>query len=70
MRDFTRIRKFCNLLATAWELLHDWRFGQLITNIFGQMKREGKDPFFVEDDSMIEYIESYIEKYTGVALHE
>lgn len=42
----------------------------MISNIFGQMKSEGKDPFFVEDDSMIEYIEQYIEKYTGVALHE
>lgn len=70
MRDIKRIRKFCNRLATAWELLPDWRFGQLIMNIFGQMKSEGKDPFFPEDESMIEYIEQYIEKYTGVALHE
>lgn len=70
MRDIKRIRKFCNRLATAWELLPDWRFGQLIVNIFGQMKSEGKDPFSPEDESMIEYIEQYIEKYTGVALHE
>lgn len=70
MRDIRRIRKFCNRLAAAWELLPDWRFGQLLSNIFGNMKGEGKDPFFPEDDSMIEYIEKYIEKYTGVALHE
>lgn len=70
MRDIKRIRKFCNRLATAWELRPDWRFGQLIMNIFGQMKSEGTDPFFPEDESMIEYIEQYIEKYTGVALHE
>lgn len=70
MRDIKRIRKFCNRLATAWELLPDWRFGQLIMNIFGQMKSEGKDPFFPEDESMIEYIEQYIENHTGVALHE
>lgn len=70
MRDIKRIRKFCNRLATAWELLPDWRFGQLIMNIFGQMKSEGKDPFYLEDDSMIEYIEKYIENHTGVALHE
>lgn len=70
MRDIRRIRKFCNRLATAWELLPDWRFGQLIMNIFGQMKSEGKDPFFPEDESMIEYIEQYIENHTGVALHE
>ena len=70
MRDIKRTRKFCNRLAIAWELLPDWRFGQLIMNIFGRMKSEGKDPFFLEDESMIEYIEQYIEKYTGVALHE
>lgn len=70
MRDPSRIRKFCNRLATAWELLPDWRFGQLISNIFRQMKSDNKDPFFPEDDSMIEYIEQYIEKYTGVSLHE
>lgn len=70
MRDIKRIRKFCNRLATAWELLPDWRFCQLISNIFGQIRSEGKDPFFIEDDSMVEYIEQYIEKYTGVALHE
>lgn len=70
MRDAKRIRRFVICLQAAWELIPDWRFGQLISNIFGQMKGEGKDPFFVEDDSMIEYIEKYIEKYTGVALHE
>lgn len=70
MRDIKRIRKFCSRLATAWELLPDWRFGQLVYNVFGQMTSEGKDPFFPEDDSMIEYIEQYIEKYTGVTLHE
>lgn len=70
MRDSKRIRKFCNRLATAWELLPDWRFGQLLFNIFVQIKNEGKDPFYVEDDSMIKYIEQYIEKYTGVALRE
>ena len=70
MRDVRRIRKFCSRLATAWELLPDWRFGQLMMNIFGQLKSEGKDPFFQEDDSIIEYIEQYIEKYTGVTLHE
>ena len=69
-RDPKRIRKFCNRLATAWELLPDWRFGQLIMNIFGQMASKGKDPFFPEDDTMITYIEKYIEKLTGVALSE
>ena len=70
MRDPKRIRKFCNRLATAWELVPDLRFGQLLFNIFVQIKNEGKDPFYLEDDSMIERIEQYIENHTGVALHE
>ena len=70
MRDVKRIRKFCNRLATAWELLHDLRFGQLIYNIFREMQVDGRDPFYPEDDSMIEYIEKYVESKTGVALSE
>lgn len=70
MRDPKRIRKFCNRLATAWELVPDLRFGQLLFNIFVQTKNEGKDPFYLEDDSMIKRIEQYIENHTGVALHE
>lgn len=70
MRDPKRIRKFCNRLATAWELVPDLRFGQLLFNIFVQIKNDGKDPFYLEDDSMIKRIEQYIENHTGVALHE
>ena len=70
MRDPKRIRKFCSRLATAWELVPDLRFGQLLFNIFVQIKNEGKDPFYLEDDSMIKRIEQYIENHTGVALHE
>lgn len=58
MRDPKRIRKFCNRLAAAWEQLPDWRFGQLMVNALGEMKR---DPFFPEDDEMIEYLEKYVE---------
>lgn len=58
MRDPKRIRKFCARLATAWEQLPDWRFGQLMVNALGTM---GRDPFFPEDDEMIEYLEKYVE---------
>lgn len=68
MRDPKRIHKFCNRLAAAWMLLPDWRFGQLMTNLFRQMQSECKDPFFPEDDSMIEYIETYVEKLTGATI--
>lgn len=58
MRDPKRIRKFCERLANAWEsAVPDWRFGQLMCNVLGEMK---KDPFFPEDDEMIEFIEKYL----------
>ena len=60
MRDPKRIRKFCNRLATAWEALPDWRFGQLMMNVLGEMSHGGRDPFFPEEDEMIEYIEKYV----------
>ena len=60
MRDIKRIRKFCNELAEIWEEnAVDWRFGQLICNVFGQMAAEGRDPFFPEEDEMIKYFRNY-----------
>ena len=59
MRDIKRIQVFCNRLARAWEMVPDWRFGQLMVNALGEMKR---DPFFPEDDEMIEYLENYVKK--------
>lgn len=57
MRDERRIKKFCNELAEIWEEeCPDWRFGQLIVNVFGSMKI---DPFFPEEDEMIEYFKNY-----------
>ena len=58
MRDPTRIRKFCNQLADIWETeCPDWRFGQLVSNVFKTYEYTG-DPFFVEDDEMMEFIVS------------
>lgn len=63
MRDPKRIKEFCDRLATAWEnRVPDWRFGQMICNIFGEMSLE-RDPFFPEEDEMIEYIENYLKVY-------
>ena len=55
-RDPKRIRKFCNRLAAVWEKVPDWRFGQLICNVFGAY---GRDPFFPEDEEMIEFFEKF-----------
>ena len=58
MRDIKRIDKFCWRLAEAWKKVPDWRFGQLMSNILGEYYSQTKmDPFFVEDDEFIEFIE-------------
>lgn len=59
MRDPKRIDKFCRQLASMWKMVPDWRFGQLIFNAFSEMKM---DPFYKEDDDMLEYLENYIKK--------
>lgn len=60
MRDKKRIRAFCNRLAVAWEHWPDLRFGQLMINVFGSMKR---DPFFPEDEEMIRTIEEWVDTH-------
>lgn len=58
MRDPKRIDKFCWRLAEAWKKVPDWRFGQLMSNILGEYYSQTKmDPFFVEDDEFVEFIE-------------
>ena len=60
MRNKKRIKEFCNELANIWEEnVPQWRFGQLICNVFGQMATEDKDPFFPEEDEMINYFKNY-----------
>lgn len=57
MRDPKRIYEFCNKLATIWATeCPDWRFGQLICNVFGA---KGADPWYLEEDEMIKWFEDY-----------
>lgn len=63
MRNPNRIFDFCSKLAEIWyDNCPDWRFGQLMCNVFGQMASEGSDPFFPEEDEMIEYFENYFKE--------
>lgn len=63
MRDPRRIDDFCRRLAVCWHQVPDWRFGQLMVNLFGAY---GKDPFFPEDEEMIRFFEKkLIERDTG-----
>lgn len=59
MRDPNRIDEFCKRLAAVWHKVPDWRFGQLMVNVLGEMNR---DPFFPEDEEMIEFFENYVKK--------
>ena len=67
MRDPKRIQVFCNRLARAWEVVPDWRFGQFMMNVLGEMNYGGRDPFFPEEDEMIAYIENYVATATPFA---
>lgn len=60
MRNPDRIQSFCNRLANAWRRVPDWRFGQLMMNCLGEMSAAGRDPFFPEEDEMINFIEKYV----------
>ena len=63
MRDINRIRKFCNELADIWESkCPDWRFSQLVLNVMKSEEMEETIPFYVEDDKMIGYIQSYFKE--------
>ena len=71
MRDPNRIYKFCTRLANAWLCVPDWRFGQLISNALGEYTYQTKkDIFFTEDEDMIEFIETYLEKHSPYSTKE
>ena len=53
MRDPKRIDAFLKELGKYWKKVPDWRFGQFICNVFGTFST---DPFFPEEDEMLEMI--------------
>lgn len=57
MRDPARIDDFCRRLAVCWKQMPDVRFGQFIVNMFAFY---GGDPFYVEDEKMIRFIEDRV----------
>jgi len=57
MRDINRIDTFCTELAEIWKTnAPDWRFGQLMVNVLNSMP---KDPFFPEEDEMLQFFKDY-----------
>lgn len=60
MRDTKRIKPFLEEIEKLWEKVPDWRFGQLIINVLGTCK---KDPFFYEEDEMLELWKEFFKEY-------
>lgn len=64
MRDANRLDKFYDEMKEIHKKsFSDMRFGQLMSCFFGWLVTEkGKDPFFPEEDKMIEYFREYANK--------
>lgn len=62
MRSKERLYDFYDELAKLHaEKVQDWRVGQFWMNFFGWLYQEYKiDPFFPEEDAMMEYIKEYL----------
>ena len=57
-RDKARIKPFCDQLARLWETYSpDLRFGQIISCLPLAIDRPGHDPFFVEEEEMLEALQ-------------
>lgn len=61
MRDRRRIHEIISLLEEIWDANPDWRFGQLISNVMGEImhKYSIKDMFFPEDELWIDGLRQY-----------
>lgn len=59
MRDPNRIEDFLNYLKSIWELHPDWRFGQLVVNIFGV--EDNPAFFYKEDEDFMDIMEEWLQ---------
>ncbi len=67
-RDINRIEPFMKELTKLWkEQCPDWRFGQLISNVFCMLR---KDCFYVEDDEMLEAFKTYFHQEDKISYEE
>ena len=64
MRDINRLDKFYDELKEFHKKnFPDWRFGQLIVNVFTEWQaKTNRDVFFPEEDEMIQIFRDYIEE--------
>ena len=62
MRNPKRIAPVIEKLKTAWELVPDWRFCQLISNLHGNGRQ---DIFYTEEDELEQGLDAFIKEYSG-----
>lgn len=61
MRDINRIPAFMEKLSNIWMTYYpDLRFAQFMEFIFSKIKNTGRDPFYLEEDQFIKYIEKIV----------
>lgn len=61
MRDINRIPIFMEKLSNIWITYYpDLRFAQFMELIFSKIKNTGRDPFYLEEDQFIKYIEKIV----------
>lgn len=67
VRDPNRLDEFYDELKNLHKTYFpDWRFGQFIENVFERMLTKDKvNPFFVEEDTMLQYFENFCKKVGG-----
>lgn len=61
MRDINRIPIFMEKLSNIWITYYpDLRFAQFMELVFSKIKNTGHDPFYLEEDQFIKYIEKIV----------
>lgn len=57
MRNPDRIQEVLKELEEFWKQVPDWRLGQVISN-FSYELMGNNDPFYMEDDKLLELLQS------------
>lgn len=66
MRNPDRIDIFVEKVRDAWKEFPDWRFGQFMLNVLGDMQARAKyDLFFMEDEDFFKLFDEVIKTYKG-----
>jgi len=66
MRDPKRIDGYMKRLGAVWKDYPDFRFGQLLMNLLGDVQKEvGMDLFYVEDEAFFDAFEKCYARMMG-----